>query len=318
MTMKARKRVPRQPLIHRGKRSPMTPAPAGRQDAEGPMEGNLRFGFSPCPNDTFIFFGLAEGRIDLHPLRPEIFLADVEALNQRARQGLLEVSKVSISAVVHLLEDYALMRSGGAIGRGCGPLVVTRQPRDRAFLQEASIAIPGRLTTAHLLLQMTGWHQGPCVEMPFDRIMPAVAAGEVDAGLIIHEGRFTYPQWGLHLLFDLGRWWEEETGLPLPLGGVVIRRSLGRLTAQMVEEKIRESLLYGRENPEEVWPYIVRHAQELTPEVIHSHIDTFVNDFSLHVDEEGERAIRVLLESAARVYGLPFTGKALFWNDSID
>lgn len=279
------------------------------------MNRSLRLGYSPCPNDTFIFFGLAEGRIPTAPYKLEISLADVEILNQQARQCLLDITKVSISAVLHLLDDYWLLRSGGAIGRGCGPLVVARESLTLAELRDKTIAIPGTLTTAHLLLQLTEAHRGDCATMPFDRIMKAVSEGEVDAGVIIHEGRFTYPAWGLRLVVDLGAWWEKETGLPLPLGGILIKRDLGAETARWMEEKIRASLLYARSHPQEAWPYMKTYAQEMADEVIGQHIETFVNEFSLEVGEEGERAIRFLLEAAARRQGRLLPQKPIFWED---
>jgi 1,4-dihydroxy-6-naphthoate synthase len=279
------------------------------------MVKTLRLGYSPCPNDTFIFFALAEGRIDLAPYRFEILLADVEILNQQARQRVLDISKVSISAVLHLMDDYFLLRSGGAIGRGCGPLVVARERLTVQDLRDKSIAIPGELTTAHLLLQLAEVHQASCVAMPFDLIMKAVSAGEVDAGVIIHEGRFTYQAMGLHRVLDLGEWWETKTGLPLPLGGILIRRDLGAETARSVDEKVRESLVYARAHPEEAMPYVRIYAQEMAAGVIRQHIATFVNEFSLDVGEEGERAIRFLLEAAAKQQGQPFPQKRIFWNE---
>ena len=279
------------------------------------MNRSLRLGYSPCPNDTFIFFALAEGRINTAPYKLEISLADVEVLNQQARQGLLDITKVSISAVLHLLDDYWLLRSGGAIGRGCGPLVVARGSLTVKDLRDKIIAVPGLLTTANLLLKITGIHRGRRVTMPFDRIMKAVAEGEVDAGVIIHEGRFTYPAWGLNRMLDLGAWWEKETGLPLPLGGILIKRDLGAETARWVDDRIRASLLYARTHPREAWPYIKTHAQEMADEVIGQHIETFVNEFSLEVGEEGERAVRFLLEAAAKQQGLSLPQKPIFWNE---
>lgn len=282
------------------------------------MKKRLRLGYSPCPNDTFIFFALAEKRILPAPYEFEISLADIEVLNQQAREGVHDISKVSISAVLHLLDDYWLLRAGGAIGRGCGPLVVARENLTMADLQDKTIAVPGILTTAHLLLQMTGAHRGNLVVMSFDRIMKAVAEGEVDAGVIIHEGRFTYPAWGLKLAVDLGVWWEKETGLPLPLGGILIKRELGAETARWVDDTIRASLLYARSHPQEAWPYIKNHAQEMADEVIGQHIETFVNEFSLEVGEEGERAIRCLLEAAAKHQGLSLPPGPVFWNEHVE
>jgi 1,4-dihydroxy-6-naphthoate synthase len=173
------------------------------------------------------------------------------------------------------------------------------------------------MTTANLLLRLQGVHRGPVVEMSFDRIMRAVANREVDAGVIIHEGRFTYPAMGLRLVLDLGGWWEEQMGLPLPLGGIVIRRDLGAETARFVQGKIRESLGHARSHPREAWPYIQAHAQEMAPHVIQQHIDMFVNDYSHDVGIEGARAIRVILEAASRIEKLPLPNKPLFWDDRL-
>lgn len=280
------------------------------------MDRSLRLGYSPCPNDTFIFFALAEGRVDCAPYGIQVTLADVEELNRSARLGSLDVTKVSIHAVLQLLEDYWLLRAGGAIGRGCGPLLVARQKLTMGDLRDAVIAIPGRTTTAHLLLQLQGTHRGSKVEMPFDQIMQAVEQGSVQAGVIIHESRFTYPLFGLELVLDLGEWWENETGLPLPLGGIVARRSLGSDAAGFVENRIRESLDYARKHTGEVWHYVRSHAQEMEPHVIYRHIDMFVNEFSEDVGSDGKRAIRHLLEAAARVHGFRLPDKPLFWDES--
>jgi len=276
------------------------------------MDRPLRLGYSPCPNDTFIFYAMAERRIDVGPHGFEVFLADVEVLNQMARRRELDITKVSIHAIVHLLDEYRLLRAGGALGRGCGPLVVAREDGTMSSFRDRSIAIPGKLTTANLLLQLEGTHRGRCVEMRFDEIMPAVAAGKVDAGVVIHEGRFTYPSLGLRLVLDLGAWWEKETGLPLPLGGILIKRDLGPDTARQVEETIRRSLLYARSNLGEAWPYIRGHAQEMDTRIIQRHIDMFVNDFSLHMGQEGERAIVYMLEAACRQEGRPLPGTPFF------
>lgn len=279
------------------------------------MENNLTLGYSPCPNDTYIFCALAENKIDTGPYRFDICLHDVEELNRRAAQGILDVSKVSMSAVASLMGDYYLLRAGGAVGRGCGPLIVSRCECNIYDIRHKRIAIPGKHTTAHLLLDLLGIHEGPRVEMPFDQIMSAVAKGTVEAGVIIHESRFTYPSMGLRLVLDLGNWWETETGLPLPLGGIVIKRSLGKEAAAAVEEIIRQSLLYARKNPEDAWPYIRRHAQEMDPGVMQQHIDMFVNDFSLDVGSEGEAAIHHLLGVGCRQLNRPFPEGSIFWDD---
>jgi 1,4-dihydroxy-6-naphthoate synthase len=193
--------------------------------------------------------------------------------------------------------------------------VVARERLTIEELRDKSIATPGQLTTAHLLLQMTKAHRGPWVVMPFDRIMKAVTEGEVDAGVIIHEGRFTYPAMGLHQVLDLGEWWERETGLPLPLGGILMKLDRGAETARFVDRKIRESLTYARLHPDETWPYIKAHAQEMADDVIRQHIATFVNDFSLDVGADGERAVRFLLEAAAKQQGLSISRKPVFWDE---
>jgi len=288
--------------------APMTPAfPDGKTFMK-----ELTLGYSACPDDTYIFYALARKRVELpFRLRPPL-LEDVEMLNGLVRRGALDISKLSVYAVLHVLDKYVLMRSGGAIGRGCGPLVVSKRPAAMEDLRNARVAVPGNLTTAHLLLRLQGAHRGPCVPMQFDRIMPAVSAGEVDAGVIIHEGRFTFESHGLHMVLDLGRWWEDETGLPLPLGAIAIRRDLGPEVAGIVEEKIRESILYTRANPGEAWPYIAEHAREMEPGVIRRHIETFVNDFSIDAGAEGERALTRLLEAACSLEDMPFPDGSLF------
>jgi 1,4-dihydroxy-6-naphthoate synthase len=279
------------------------------------MHQTLTLGYSPCPNDTYIFFGLAEGRIRVEPNKYDIFIADVEALNRKAEQKALDATKISISAFTRLMDDYWMLRAGGAMGRGCGPLVVARDPLSMKDLRDSRIAIPGERTTANLLLRLHGEHRGPRVEMLFDQIMPAIARGDVDAGVIIHEGRFTYPAMGLKEVIDLGAWWEKETGLPLPLGGIVMKRNLGAEAAQRIEKQIRESLAWSRLQPEDAWSYIKSHAQEMEDSVVARHIETFVNHFSEDVGEEGEKAVRTLLEMALRLEGKNLPEAPLFRDD---
>jgi len=260
----------------------------------------LSLGFSPCPNDTLIFYGLVHDRISsgirFHPV-----LADVEELNRRGMKRELEVTKVSYHALCFLREHYFLLRSGGALGRGCGPLVVAPPDRKLSGLRGMRIAIPGRMTTAFLLLQLYDRDLARgAVEMPFERVMPAVARGEVDAGLIIHESRFTYPLFGLHQLLDLGEWWEHQTGLPIPLGAIVARRDLGREKVATVDRLVASSVAYGREHFEEARPYLVRHAQEMDETVLRQHTDLYVNDFSADLGAEGVRAVAELLNRAER------------------
>ena len=276
------------------------------------MAKSLTLGYSTCPNDTFIFGGIAQKSIDLADFSFDITLADVEELNRMAMWAELDVSKISAAALPHVLDKYLVLQAGGALGRGCGPMIVAREPLSMEQLRVASLAIPGRWTTAAMLLNMHGGHQGRAVEMRFDKIMPAVLKGSVDAGLIIHEGRFTYASQGLHQVIDLGEWWEKETGAPIPLGCIVARRDLGGEVLAGIDGCIRRSLQQARANPQGVWPYIEKHAQETAPEVIRQHIDTFVNDFSLDLGGEGGRAIRLLVEMAAHRLDKPVPDKPLF------
>lgn len=258
----------------------------------------LRLGFSPCPNDTFIFGALAANIVNIPQWTLKVALEDVETLNSLARKGVLELTKISVHAFAWVAERYALLRSGAALGRGCGPLVVARKQRTMDSLRGQVIAIPGQLTTAHLLLQLYGDGFSRVHPLPYDTIMPQVQQGAFDAGLIIHEGRFTYHNYELHEVLDLGAWWEETQKLPLPLGAILIRRDLGPEIAETVDEAIRRSLLFAHEHTEEVWSYIKMHAQEMDDAVIRQHIDLYVNDYTVELGKEGSRAISRLLQLA--------------------
>ncbi|UCE81970.1 MAG: 1,4-dihydroxy-6-naphthoate synthase [Deltaproteobacteria bacterium] len=258
----------------------------------------LRLGFSPCPNDTFIFGALATGRLNVPNWTLKVTLEDVETLNNLAKEGVLELTKISVHAFALVTEQYGLLRSGAALGRGCGPLVVAPEPKNMDSLRGEVIAIPGELTTANLLLQLYGEGFSRVVPMGYETIMPRLQRGEFAAGVIIHEGRFTYQDHGLHLVLDLGGWWEETQNLPLPLGAILIRRDLGPDVAQIIEDAIRHSMLFARRQPDEVWSYVKMHAQEMDDSVIRQHIDLYVNDYSLDLGEDGTRAIVKLLELA--------------------
>jgi len=258
----------------------------------------LRLGFSPCPNDTFIFGALATGRLDVPNWALKVTLEDVETLNNYAREGILELTKISVHAFGLVAKHYGLMHSGAALGKGCGPLVVAREPRNMDSLRGETIAVPGELTTANLLLQLYGEGFSRVAPRPYDTIMPSLQQGAFAAGVIIHEGRFTYRHCGLHQVLDLGAWWEETQGLPLPLGVILIRRDLGSKVAQVMEDATRRSLLFARQHQDELWPYIKMHAQEMDDAVIRQHIDLYVNDYSLALGEDGSRAIIRLLELA--------------------
>ena len=260
------------------------------------MSKPLELAFSPCPNDTFAFHALVAGLVPDAPA-VEPFYADIDVLNQWAAQGLRDVIKVSYAALPELLAEYALLTSGGALGRGCGPLVVTA---GRESLAGATVAIPGRQTTAYLLFRLWAQNEGVAsIEvLPFDKIMPAVAEGSVDAGLIIHESRFTYPSYGLSALVDLGDWWEGDTGLPIPLGAILARRSFGEAEIARLAAAVRASVEAAWADPAASRSYVLEHSQEMAPDVVDQHIALYVNAFTADLGEEGYAAITGLLERA--------------------
>ncbi|HEX2209999.1 MAG TPA: 1,4-dihydroxy-6-naphthoate synthase [Longimicrobium sp.] len=265
----------------------------------------LTLGYSPCPNDTFIFHALVHGIVPAEGVRFTERLEDVETLNRLAAEGALDVTKISYGAAPGLLRDYVLLRSGGALGRGCGPLIVAREPFSRDALAGRRIAIPGRNTTANLLLRLYAPGAAPGIELVYSEIMPAVERGDVDAGLIIHESRFTYPRHGLTKVVDLGAWWEETTGLPIPLGGIMARRALGEKTIRRVDDAIRRSVEHAFAHPDASREYVRAHAQEMDDAIAAQHIGLYVNQHSVDVGDEGERAIRELFDRAARAGIIP-------------
>jgi 1,4-dihydroxy-6-naphthoate synthase len=265
----------------------------------------LTLGYSPCPNDTFLFHALVHGAVETPGLRFLPRLEDVETLNRRAAAGELDVTKVSYGAVPRLLDEYVLLRSGGALGRGCGPLLVARRPLAPEALRAARIAIPGLHTTANLLLRLFAPEAPAGVEMPYGEIMPAVAGGEVDAGLIIHESRFTYPQHGLVRVADLGEWWEGATGAPIPLGGIMARRALGEARIRAIDDAVRRSVEHAFLHPDASLAYVRAHAQEMDDEVARRHIELYVNAFSVDVGAEGEAAVAELFRRAAALGLVP-------------
>jgi 1,4-dihydroxy-6-naphthoate synthase len=272
----------------------------------------LSLGYSPCPNDTFIFHAMVRGRVDTGGLVFQEALEDVETLNRMALQGQLDLTKVSYAACGALRENYCLLRSGGALGRGCGPLVVARDSMGLAELRGRPLAIPGRHTTAFLLLRLADPELGEhAVPMPFHEIMDAVRSGAVDAGLIIHESRFTYPRYGLTQVADLGQWWERETGHPIPLGCIIARRTLGKDLIRGVEGLIRESVLHARAHPTEPAAYIREHAQEMEDDVIQQHISLYVNEWSVDLGDDGVRAVETLFRMAEEREILPPSDRPL-------
>jgi 1,4-dihydroxy-6-naphthoate synthase len=276
----------------------------------------LTLGYSPCPNDTFIFHALVHGIVRADGLRFSERLEDVETLNRLAAGAELDVTKISYGAAPSLLRDYVLLRSGGALGRGCGPLIVARRELSRDELRTARIAIPGRNTTANLLLRLFAPDAQPGTELVYSDIMPAVARGDVDAGLIIHESRFTYPQHGLVKVVDLGEWWEQTTGHPIPLGGIMARRALGDEMIRRIDDAIRRSVEHAFAQPDASRGYVREHAQEMDDAVAKQHIDLYVNRFSVDLGEEGEAAVRELFARAAQAGILPSDVPAPFLNPS--
>ena len=273
----------------------------------------LSLGYSPCPNDTYIFYALTHAKVTLPGHTITERLEDVETLNQLALNGLLDLTKISYHAFGHLRDRYALLHSGGALGRGCGPLVIAPAATDMKGLRGKRIAIPGKLTTANLLLQLYGAGYEDLLILPFDQIMPALKQGKADAGVIIHESRFTYREAGFYKVLDLGAWWEEDSGLPIPLGGILARRDLGAETIQLVDRAVRASLEYTRQSPQEARAYIKEHAQELDDKVIDAHINLYVNDFSLDLGGEGIAAVETLLSRAEARGLIAKSGEPLFF-----
>lgn len=273
----------------------------------------MRLAYSPCPNDTYIFAALTHGLIAEAP-QVDVALHDIEELNAAAREGRYELTKVSYGAIPFLLDRYRLLPAGGALGRGCGPLLVARP--GASLERVRSVAIPGRLTTAYLLLRLLLADRDLTLpemrELRFDRILAAVARGEVDAGLIIHESRFTYPDHGLVSLVDLGAWWERVTGQPIPLGGILARRDIPADECTQINDAIRRSLAHARTREGEIIGYVREHAQEMDESVMRRHIALYVNEFSDDLGEEGKAAIRVLLERGTKAGWTPPAPSELF------
>ncbi|MFF7136764.1 1,4-dihydroxy-6-naphthoate synthase [Streptomyces sp. NPDC008196] len=270
----------------------------------------LKIAYSPCPNDTFVFDALAHGRVPGAPAL-DVTFADIDITNGMAERGELDVLKVSYAVLPYVLDEYTLLPCGGALGRGCGPLVLTREAG--VDLTGRTVAVPSERSTAYLLFRLwaadvlTGG-VGEIVVLPFHEIMPAVRDGKVDAGLVIHEARFTYQNYGLHKLADMGEHWESTTGLPIPLGAIIAKRSLGAERLSLLAESIRTSVRAAWEEPEVSRPYVMAHAQEMDPAVADQHIGLYVNEFTANLGEDGYAAIRGLLTRAAAEGLVPALG----------
>ncbi len=274
------------------------------------MINTLSLGYSPCPNDTFIFYALTHDRVDLGDLHlAPPFLEDVETLNTWALEKRLDVTKISCHALGHVLDEYCVLSAGSALGRGCGPLLVAASEMPVHDLVGKKVAIPGRLTTAALLFRLMLPGCTELIEMRFDRIMDAVRTGQADAGVIIHESRFTYADQGLVCLQDLGQWWEDVSGQPIPLGCIVARRGLGRDVLRRIDQAIAASVGYAAGSPESCLAYIREHSQETAAEVVQNHIRLYVNDFSRDLGLEGMAAISAFLERGRQAGVLPQAGR---------
>jgi 1,4-dihydroxy-6-naphthoate synthase len=262
----------------------------------------LSLGFSPCPNDTFIFDALVNNKIDTMGLDFDAVLADVETLNQWALQGKLDISKISFGVWPLVSGHYHLLDAGGALGKGVGPLLISRNPIPDEAVNLKIIAIPGEHTTANLLFSLVFPGAKNKRFMVFSDIEDAVLAGRVDCGVIIHENRFTYRQKGLIELADLGQCWEERTGCPIPLGGIVINPSVDPLVRERINLLIKTSIEYAWGHCPDLPDYVRRHAKEMDEQVMRKHIDLYVNNYSLSLGEEGRRAVETLLRVHAEMH----------------
>ena len=260
----------------------------------------LSLGFSPCPNDTFIFDALVNNKIDTEGLEFDVHLEDVQTLNEWARAGKLDLSKISYGVLPLVLSQYQLLNSGGALGKGVGPLLISKKDINPALLQEIvnnyTIAVPGVDTTAHLLFSMAFPNAKQKTFLVFNEIEDAVLSGKVDAGVIIHENRFTYQDKGLVKLMDLGNYWEQQLQVPIPLGGIIAHNRIRKETAAKVDRLIRKSVEFAFSNYPELTDFIRSHAQEMSEDVMRKHIDLYVNNFTIDLGVEGKKAVDTLVE----------------------
>lgn len=272
----------------------------------------LKLGFSPCPNDTFIFYAMLHGKVDTEGLVFSPVIADVEVLNKSAFAGDLHITKLSYHALAFLLRDYALLDAGSALGNKVGPLLIARQPMSEAAISKAHIAIPGQYTTANFLLNLAFPQALHRTELLFSDIEDAVLSGRVDAGLIIHENRFTYQDKGLHKLLDLGEFWETETQLPIPLGGIAVQRSLPVEVQAAVDRVLARSVAYAMEHPEAPKAFVKQYAQEMDEAVMYQHIALYVNDYTRSLGQRGRAAVQRLFIMAAERGVAPAPEGAIF------
>jgi len=274
----------------------------------------LTLGFSPCPNDCFMFDAMVHRRVNLEGLEFDVRLADIEALNTSAFAGDVDVTKLSFHAYAYCADRYVLLDAGSALGRNCGPLLISKRPigRDEVAAGSLRIAIPGKYTTARFLLGLAFPAARDTTEVLFSDIEGAVLDGTYDAGLIIHENRFTYEAKGLKKIIDLGEYWESETGAAIPLGGIVIRRQLPDDVRQRVNRVMRRSVEYAFAHRTDSVPFVRTHAQEMSEDVMYRHIDLYVNEYSIDLGVEGRRAVEMLFSRARAVGVIPALSDRLF------
>jgi 1,4-dihydroxy-6-naphthoate synthase len=274
----------------------------------------LSLGFSPCPNDCFMFDAIVHRRIDLEGLEFSIQLADIEALNRAALDGDIDITKLSYHAYAYGIDRYVLLDAGSALGRRCGPLLISKRELSPADVERGmlKIAIPGRYTTANFLLGLAFPRATNRTAMLFSEIEEALLAGRFDAGAIIHENRFTYEARGLRKIVDLGEIWETRTGAPIPLGGIVARRSLPDEVKHRVNRVIRRSVEHAFAHPRDSAPFVRQHAQAMSEDVMYKHIELYVNEFSADLGEEGRRAVTTLFERATRSGIIPAPTAGIF------
>ena len=274
----------------------------------------LTLGYSPCPNDTFIFDAMVHGKIDTEGLSFEPILEDVEALNQKAFRHELSITKLSYHAFAYLVDKYALLQAGSALGNGVGPLLITKNESVKEHINEATIAIPGKYTTANFLFSLAFPEAQNKKEIIFHEIEDAVLRGIVDAGVIIHENRFTYHERGLLKIMDLGEYWESSTGMPIPLGGIVVSRDLPLEIQLKIERVMKRSVQYAFENPYASHEYVASHAQEMDEKVRQKHIDLYVNSFTEDLGKQGKDAVEYMFKTALEKNIIPHYTSNIFIN----
>ncbi|HXI01320.1 MAG TPA: 1,4-dihydroxy-6-naphthoate synthase [Sphingobacteriaceae bacterium] len=274
----------------------------------------LTLGFSPCPNDTFIFDALIHQKIDTEGLTFEVSFDDVETLNQKALHQELDVTKLSFHAFAHVSDQYVLLDSGSALGFGAGPLLISKSEirNPKSEIPHLKIGIPGKLTTANFLLSLAFPEAKNKAEMVFSEIERALLNDDIDLGLIIHENRFTYQDKGLKKIIDLGEYWEEQTASPIPLGGIMIKRSLPEEVKLTVNHLIKKSVKYAFENPKSSLEFIRSYSQEMSEEVMYKHIELYVNNYSVHLGTAGRKAVQMLFDKGAEAGVIPRASKNIF------